>query len=92
MTFEDELRAALVRRTREDLAHMRSALAEGDYGSLRRLGHRLHGAAGALDLEALALAGRDIDRCAAAGDANGASDAVLRLTVALEAAAARIAI
>jgi HPt (histidine-containing phosphotransfer) domain-containing protein len=91
MTFEDELRVALLTRTREDLGAMRAAAARSDYPELRRLGHRLHGAAGAMELDTLAGCGHEIDKRATARDPAGIADALHLLQKALDDAAARAA-
>jgi len=84
MAFEDDLRLALAARTTADLREMRDALGRGDLQPLVRLGHRLLGAAGALELHALADVGRDVMHRAAAGEARAASDALDRLAALLE--------
>ena len=84
MALEDELRVALAARTTADLREMREALRHGDLQPLVRLGHRLIGAAGALELHALEDAGRDIMHRAAAGEVQAAREAVERLAALLE--------
>ena len=84
MTFEDDLRRQLAVRTGDDLREMRAALGRGELQVLARLGHRLLGAAGALELDELAAAGREIMDRAASGEAAGAGNAVERLAAILE--------
>ena len=79
MTFEDDLRQRLAERTGDDVREMRAALQRGELAVLARLGHRLLGAAGALELDRIAAAGREIMDRAAAGEAAGAAEAVERL-------------
>src|SRR4051794_2403163 len=59
---DSALREKLLARTRGDLETLHSALAAGDFLTIVQLAHRLGGAAGALGLEALSAAGRDLER------------------------------
>ena len=63
----DELRERLLDRTRRDADSMRRAHADGDRESVRRLGHRLVGAAGALGLETLSRIGGELEQAAREG-------------------------
>jgi HPt (histidine-containing phosphotransfer) domain-containing protein len=56
------LREKLLGRTHGDLEALHCALAAGDFPTIVHLAHRLAGAAGALGLEALSAAGRDLER------------------------------
>src|SRR3954468_10427242 len=60
--LERGLREKLLARTRHDVEALRSALAAGDFATIVQLAHRLGGAAGALGLEALSNAGRELER------------------------------
>src|SRR5437763_5624348 len=65
------LREKLLGRTRGDLETLHRALARGDFATIVQLAHRLAGAAGALGLEALSAAGRDLEREGERRDATG---------------------
>src|SRR3954470_1170959 len=69
--LERGLREKLLARTRHDVEALRSALAAGDFATIVQLAHRLGGAAGALGLEALSNAGRELEREAERRDATG---------------------
>jgi HPt (histidine-containing phosphotransfer) domain-containing protein len=67
--LERGLRQKLLARTREDLAAMRAAAQAQDFPIVVRLSHRLAGAAGALGLDALSHAARELERDGEKGDA-----------------------
>jgi HPt (histidine-containing phosphotransfer) domain-containing protein len=69
--LERALCEKLLARTRDELASMRSALAERDFAALVQLAHRLGGAAGALGLAALADAAYALEKAGERGDLPG---------------------
>src|SRR4051794_30567073 len=60
--LERGLRLQLLARTREDVHAMRAAAQSRDFPIVVRLSHRLAGAAGALGLDALSHAARELQR------------------------------
>jgi len=68
-SLEVLLRRKLLTRTREDVDAMRSALQSAEFPLVVRLAHRLAGAAGALGLEALSHAARELQRVGERGEA-----------------------
>src|SRR5688500_10553182 len=69
----------LIARCAADLEAMRAALATGDLGVVHELGHRMAGACGSFGRDDLAEVGRDLQRAAAAGDAESVGPALERL-------------
>jgi len=58
---------------------MRGAVHRGELEAIARLAHRLVGAAGALELDALEAAARDLERVASAGDASASRASIEQL-------------
>lgn len=69
----------LIARCTADLEAMRTAVAAGDLQVVEDLGHRMAGACGSFGLHDLAEVGRDLQRAAAAGDAQAVAPALDRL-------------
>lgn len=67
-SFEHALRERLLERTRGEIATLNDALARGERGEIRRLAHRLHGAAGALELKRLSELGAALEAACASAD------------------------
>ena len=78
-SFEHQIVQRLVERTRADVQRLREALQREDRGEIRRLGHRLHGAAGALELHALGAIGARLDRDAAQANPAQLADIIREL-------------
>ena len=58
-----------IEKRRSDVAKLRSAFSEGDYGAIRTLGHQMAGSGAGYGLELITEIGRALEESALAGDA-----------------------
>lgn len=72
----DDIRERLIQRTREDVLRLREAITAGDTETMKRLGHRLHGAAGAMGLDRLAELGQRVEIASRGEDARAVAPLV----------------
>jgi HPt (histidine-containing phosphotransfer) domain-containing protein len=60
---------AFLANRRRELETLRTVLAARDYAELRRIGHRMKGAAASYGFDRISAIGREIESAAGAGDA-----------------------
>lgn len=68
-----------VARRREEIDKLDGALADGDFETLRTIGHNLHGSGGAYGLPPISAMGKRLEQAARAADAAAAATILAEL-------------